>query len=163
MGVRQGDAVSSDVSLLPALPTPVPLIEFSSWQFSGRNLFFSIYSSTTLLFSYLLKKFPLWNSSRIEENHLIGMRQTVYFKKTKSCFLHLLSVSRIRNYDFLKKNSKSLFLLHFMLFLSLWALSSLPWCQPIIYLKKKLPPLNFKLSRITTKRCNFFHCRKGLI
>lgn len=84
-------------------------------------------------YSYFLNKSLLWNFTRVEENPLIGMRQKTDFKKTKSCFLHLLFLSRIENYD-LKKISKSLFLLHFMLFLSLWALSSLPWCQPIIYL-----------------------------
>lgn len=42
-------------------------------------------------------KSPLWNSSSTGENHLIGMRQTTYCNKTKCCFFHLLSLSRIGN------------------------------------------------------------------
>lgn len=104
---------------------------YSTSYFQADMYFLFINGCVTSLLPF--ERIPTLKHFRVEENHLIGMRQTTYLKKTKSCFLHLLSLSRIGNYDF-KKTSKSLFLLHFMLFLSLWALSSLPWCQPIIYL-----------------------------
>lgn len=150
MGVKQGDAVSSDVSLLSALPTPVPLVRFSSWRFllylyllSGRNLFFLYLQWYNLTFSYLLKKFPLWNSSRVEENHLIGIRQTIYLKKTKSYFLYLLSVSRIRNYD-LKKNQRELVLIAFHA-ISEFVSSQQPSMVSTHYILKKKKTASIKL------------------